>query len=175
MPERKPPKTSTPRVRINWQTYEPGSFYDELISEPGEPRRASEGLAKYLQSLTPTQLARRQAASELAISEMGITFTVYSEGQNIDRAWPFDIIPRIIPLKEWQRVSEGLEQRVTALNMFIDDLYNEQKVVKDKVFPRSVLKGSKNFLKPCIGAHPRYGVWAHICGSDLVRDKDGTF
>ena len=168
-------KTISPKVRINWQQYDPGIFYDELIDEPGKPRRASEGLAKYLQSLTPTQLARRQAASELAISEMGITFTVYSEGQNIDRAWPFDIIPRIIPLKEWQRVSEGLEQRVTALNMFIDDLYNEQKIVKDKVFPRSILTGSKNFLKPCIGAHPRYGVWAHICGSDLVRDKDGTF
>jgi len=162
-------------MRIDWQRYEPGKFYDELIKTSGQARPAARGLARYLQSLNADQLARRQRAAELAISEMGITFTVYTEGENIDRNWPFDIIPRIIPLSEWRRIEEGLKQRVTALNMFINDLYNEQKVIKDKIFPADVLAESKNFLRQCIGVTPRYGVWAHICGSDLVRDADGTF
>ncbi|MDH3640422.1 MAG: circularly permuted type 2 ATP-grasp protein, partial [Gammaproteobacteria bacterium] len=124
--------------------------------------------------LTEEQLNRRQRAADMAIAEMGVTFTVYNEGQNIDRAWPFDIIPRIISMKEWEHVERGLTQRIVALNHFIDDLYNDQKIISDKVFPQSLLRGSKNFLTQCVGMRPRYGVWAHICGSDLVRDKDGT-
>jgi uncharacterized circularly permuted ATP-grasp superfamily protein len=162
-------------MRIDWKTYDPDGLYDELVSSPGYARAASRSLAKYLQSLSSEELARRQRAADLAIAEMGITFTVYSEGENIDRAWPFDIIPRVISLKDWSRIEEGLVQRVTALNHFIDDLYHEQKIVKDKVFPARVLRSSKNFLPQCVGASPRYGVWAHICGSDLVRDNDGTF
>jgi uncharacterized circularly permuted ATP-grasp superfamily protein len=106
---------------------------------------------------------------------MGITFTVYTEGENIDRTWPFDIIPRVIPQKEWVRVEAGLVQRVIALNLFIQDLYAGQKIVADGVFPASLLKSSKNFLPQCVGVTPRHNVWAHICGSDLVRDSDGTF
>jgi uncharacterized circularly permuted ATP-grasp superfamily protein len=162
-------------MKIDWKTYNPGKFYDEMISTPGNARTASRGLASYLQSLTDKELARRQRAADLAIAEMGITFTVYTEGENIDRAWPFDIIPRVIAQKEWSKIQEGLEQRVTALNLFIDDLYNEQKIVGDGVFPSELLRSSKNYLPQCAGFRPRYGVWAHICGSDLVRDKDGTF
>ncbi len=160
-------------MRIDWNQYDPGDFYDELISSPGQPRPAARGLANYLKSLGDQQLARRQRAAELAIEEMGITFTVYSEGENIDRAWPFDIIPRVIPLKEWLQVEAGLKQRITALNLFIDDIYNARRVIKDKVFPEALLAGSKNYLPQCEGFSPRFGVWAHICGSDLVRDRDG--
>ena len=124
-------------MRIDWNQYDPGDFYDELISSPGQPRPAARGLANYLKSLGDQQLARRQRAAELAIEEMGITFTVYSEGENIDRAWPFDIIPRVIPLKEWLQVEAGLKQRITALNLFIDDIYNARRVIKDKVFPEA--------------------------------------
>lgn len=92
----------------------------------------------------------------------------------IDRAWPFDIVPRIIPLQEWQRTEAGLKQRVQALNLFIDDLYHEQKIIKDGVFPVEVLAQSVNFRPQCVGIHTPHNVWAHICGSDLVRDKDGT-
>ena len=83
---------------------------------------------------------------------MGVTFTVYSEGTNIDRTWPFDIIPRIIAQKEWSRIEEGLEQRMTALNMFIHDLYNEQKIIKDGIVPEKLITGSKSFLPQCVGA-----------------------
>ena len=161
-------------MRIDWKLYDPGNLYDELIGAAGQPRPAARVLANYLKSLSDQQLARRQRAAELAITEMGITFTVYSEGENIDRAWPFDIIPRVIALKEWQQIEAGLKQRITALNLFIEDIYNAQRIIKDKVFPRSMLAGSKNYLPQCEGVSPRFGVWAHICGSDLVRDRDGT-
>jgi uncharacterized circularly permuted ATP-grasp superfamily protein len=162
-------------MQIDWKKYNPGDFYDEMISTPGNPRVASRALANHLQSLSPNGLARRQRAADLAISEMGITFTVYSEGENIDRTWPFDIIPRVISLREWTRIEEGLVQRMTALNLFIDDLYGDQKIIADNIFPQYLLDSSKNFLPQCRGARPRNRVWAHICGSDLVRDRDGTF
>jgi len=162
---------------IDWKQYRSEGFYDEIIGPRGGPRRSARHLARHLAQMDAAELTARQAAADLAITEMGITFTVYCDesGGAIDRAWPFDIIPRIIPESEWRRVEEGLKQRVTALNLFIDDLYHEQKVVRDGVFPEAVLKSSSNFRPQCVGVNPPYGVWAHICGSDLVRDADGTF
>ncbi len=161
-------------MHINWQNYPAHAFYDELINERQEPRLAASELCRYLTALKKEELLERKRASELAIRVMGITFTVYTEGQNIDRAWPFDIIPRIIDKSEWQRTELGLKQRLQALNLFIDDLYNEQKIVKDGVFPAELLANSKNFRPQCVGISPPLKIWAHICGSDLVRDKDGT-
>lgn len=162
-------------MEIDWKSYQPGSFYDEIISSPGYARKHARHLVSYLKSLSLEELQERKASAELAIKTMGITFTVYSEGENIDREWPFDIIPRVIAEKEWEKTSKGLEQRLRALNCFIDDVYNEQKIFKDKVIPRELLNKSKNFRKQCIGMKPAYGVWAHICGTDLVRDADGQF
>ncbi len=161
-------------MRIDWNQYDAGGFYDEMISSPGQPRAAARVLANYLKSLSDQKLARRQRAAELAIEEMGITFTVYSEGENIDRAWPFDIIPRVVALREWRQIEAGLKQRMQALNLFIDDVYNKQRIIRDKVFPKDMLTSSKDYLPQCAGVSPRFGVWAHICGSDLVRDGDGT-
>lgn len=162
-------------MHVNWKNYNPGEFYDELISSPGHPRKVARPLAKYLSSLSGNELQERKASAELAIKTMGITFTVYSEGENIDREWPFDIIPRIIPEKEWRRTEKGLIQRLTALNCFIDDVYNEQKIFKDKAMPMELLRKSKNFRKQCVGMKPAFGAWAHICGTDLIKDKDGQF
>ncbi|MBF0448351.1 MAG: circularly permuted type 2 ATP-grasp protein [Magnetococcales bacterium] len=161
-------------MSINWAKYPRGEFYDELVDNRGKPRPYAQLMCDYLTGLDRKELKRRQAASELAVVNLGITFTIYSEAGNIDRAWPFDIIPRIIDLAEWRRTEEGLIQRLTALNLFIDDLYNEQKIIKDGVFPQEVLDKSKNFLKQCVGIRPKHGVWAHVCGSDLLRDRDGT-
>ena len=172
------PRSITPirrqQMRIDWNQYDPGNHFDELIATAGQPRAAARGLTRYLRALSDKDLAARKAAAELAIVEMGISFTVYSEGQNIDRAWPFDIIPRVIPAAEWAHIEHGLAQRLTALNHFIDDIYGEQKIIKDRVFPADVLAKSVNFRPQCVGVRPAYGVWAHICGSDLVRDADGT-
>jgi uncharacterized circularly permuted ATP-grasp superfamily protein len=106
---------------------------------------------------------------------MGITFTVYTEQEgSIDRNWPFDIVPRIIPLGEWQTVERGLMQRVEALNLFIDDLYHGQQIIRDKVFPAEVIQDSRNFRPQCVNVNPPLGIWAHVCGSDLVRGADGV-
>lgn len=161
-------------MKISWSEYDPGRGWDELLKAPGKPRAHARPLTKYLSSLSSSQLGRRQEAAERAIIEMGITFTVYSEGQNIDRAWPFDIIPRVMPADEWRRIEAGLKQRLTALNMFINDVYNEQRILDDGRFPRELIETSGNFLRECVGVKPAHGVWAHICGSDLVRDADGT-
>ena len=145
-----------------------------MIGGDGRPRPAASGLAARLAALSSQELDERQKAAEQAIVSMGITFTVYSEGQNIDRAWPFDIVPRTLARTEWSRIETGLKQRLRALNHFIDDIYHDQRIVRDGRFPREVFESSKNFLPACVGANPAHGVWANICGTDLVRDKDGT-
>nr|WP_300310255.1 circularly permuted type 2 ATP-grasp protein [Halomonas sp.] len=160
--------------RVDWQQYCSNEFYDELMAAPGMPREAARMLCDVLAGFAPSELAERKTAAEIAIRTMGITFTVYSEGSMIDRAWPFDIVPRIIPADEWRRTEAGLIQRVEALNLFIDDLYHDQKVIKDGVLPAEVLAKSVNFRPQCVGINPPHGVWAHICGSDLVRGDDGT-
>ena len=160
---------------IDWKSYQPGKFYDELISSPGYPRKAGRGLAKYLASLGDEELRHRQDSVKHAIRTMGISFTVYSEAGNIDREWPFDPIPRVITSKEWTTTSKGLEQRLHALNCFIHDVYNEGKIFSDKVIPRELIEDSGNFRPLCKGMKPRHKVWAHICGTDLVRDDKGRF
>lgn len=149
-------------------------FFDELIAPDGRPRPAAQALFDHLEALDAAGLDERRRAVNTAIMTTGVTFTVYSEAGNIDRAWPFDIIPRVMSYQEWIRIEEGLKQRLTALNLFINDLYNEQRIVKEGVFPLAVLAGSKNFREQCRGMTPRFGVWAHVCGTDLVRDQDGT-
>ncbi len=158
-----------------WNTYATGEFFDELMSSPGNARKPARKLVSYLKTLADNDIAARKLAAEATVRDMGVTFTVYSDEGNIDRAWPFDIIPRTISKQQWEVTAKGLKQRLQALNLFIDDLYHEQKIVKDKVLPKYILEQSKNFRKECVGISPPFGVWAHICGTDLVRDKDGEF
>ena len=161
-------------MKIAHDEYQKNQAYDELLDAECQPRPAARALFEYLDSLPPSELEARRQSVDAAIMTMGITFTVYSEAGNIDRAWPFDIIPRVLAKKEWMRIEEGLKQRLTALNLFINDLYNEQSIIKEGVFPAEVLEGSRNFRPQCVGITPRFGVWAHVCGTDLVRDRDGT-
>ncbi len=149
-------------------------LWDELLENDGSPRAASSQLVQQLKGLGLAELQQRQDLAELDIVGMGITFTVYSDGRGIDRAWPFDVVPRVIAAQEWRLIEQGLAQRLRAINMFIDDVYHEQCVVRDGVFPAELLAHSVNFRQECVGANPKFGVWAHISGSDLVRDGDGT-
>jgi len=150
------------------------AHWDELVTPDGTPRPGAEALLDVLSGMTLAELAERQTLAELDIVMSGVTFTVYHDGRGIDRAWPFDIIPRVITASEWRRIERGLVQRMRALNAFIDDLYHEQRVIADGVFPAELLEQSANFRPQCRGVRPKFGVWAHICGSDLVRDADGT-
>ena len=159
---------------MRFKNYPRIDTFDELINHDNTPRPDAKILCDYLSGLSDSELQERQVAAEFAIQTMGITFTVYSEGENIDRAWPFDMVPRIIEDTEWKQVEAGLKQRLQALNLFIHDLYSEQRVLKDKIIPAELIHNSKNFRQQCVGITPPLNIWAHICGSDLVRNKDGT-
>lgn len=159
---------------IDRQAYAANAAYDESLDASGAPRPAARTVIEHLAALGAEELEARRQAVDAAIMAMGITFTVYSDAGNIDRAWPFDLVPRVMARSEWLRIEAGLMQRLRALNLFIDDLYNEQRIVRDGVLPREVLAGSRNFREQCRGISPRFGVWAHVCGTDLVRDRDGT-
>lgn len=161
-------------MRLTLPEYTTNTAFDELLDETFCPRAAARPLFDYLATLDADELAARREAVDATIMSMGITFTIYSEAGNIDRAWPFDPIPRVMARSEWDGIESGLKQRLRALNLFINDLYNEQRIIQDGVFPAAVLAGSGNFRPQCVGITPRFGVWAHICGTDLVRDKDGT-
>ena len=160
---------------IDWSQYPKGDFFDEMISDKGNPRAASRRIVSALSKLSGEELESRRVAADRTVRDMGVSFTVYMDGSNIDRAWPFDLIPRVIGEVEWKRTEEGLKQRVKALNMFINDVYHDQQIFKDGVVPDYLLKDSKNFRPECVGVNPPRGVWAHICGCDLVRDADGKF
>jgi uncharacterized circularly permuted ATP-grasp superfamily protein len=146
---------------------------DELLEDDGSPRPISRELIELLHRIGLDDVRERQRVSDLEILTMGISFTVYSDGQNIDRAWPFDIIPRLIDGDEWSMVERGLAQRLRALNHFIDDIYNDRRIIADGIFPAELLDDSANYRPECRGVHPKFGVWAHISGSDLVRAGDG--
>lgn len=158
---------------VTFLNYPASAGYDEFVSQSGQPRALAGRVGALLSRLGVDELRARQRAAEATIRALGITFTVYSDQQNVDRDWPFDVIPRIISQSEWDGVARGLEQRVRALNLFIDDVYNQQRVVRAGVFPADVLASSKHFLPACVGVRPKFGAWAHVCGSDLVRDADG--
>ena len=168
-------------MAIDWTKYDAAGAWDELIDPSGRARPGGGWLRRMLASLTEAELEERKAAAELAIRSMGITFTVYSGGESgeesgsIDREWPFDIVPRLIRKREWNAVAAGLKQRTKALNLFINDIYHEQRALADGVLPRALIEKSREFRPECVGIEPPHGIWSHVCGSDLVRDADGRF
>jgi len=157
---------------MDWTNYRSSAF-DELIRGRRRPRPAAGHLVRYLSKLSDRDVAARQVAASAIARVSGITFTVYSDGRNVDRPLPFDLIPRVLARSEWERTEAGLKQRIRALNMFISDVYGEQRIFNDKIVPAELLANSVNFRRECIGVKPPLGVWAHVCGSDLVRDADG--
>lgn len=160
-------------MQIDWNNYDPGAYYDELMVQANQPRAAGYAVARYLRNLGEGELAARRAAADTAIMTLGISFTVYSDAGNIDRAWPFDIVPRIILSQEWRQIEAGLKQRLRALNHFINDVYNQRQILHDGVVPADLIDSSRDYRRECQGITPRHGAWAHICGTDLVRHSDG--
>ena len=158
---------------MDFLTYQTEGFYDEMLTPEGQPWPCGEPLVKRLATLPTTELIRRQKAAELALLNMGITFNVYGHEAGTEKIWPFDIIPRIIDGREWDTIENGLKQRIHALNLFIDDMYHDRKIIRDGAVPEWLIASAKNYLKQCQGMDPPQGVWCHITGTDLVRDGDG--
>ncbi|MBL1175553.1 circularly permuted type 2 ATP-grasp protein [Pantanalinema sp. GBBB05] len=160
---------------MQFNDYDPGDFYDELFEAKGKPRPEAIPLIDRINSLPLPEVQRRQQAAEIALFKLGVTFNVYGDGQGTERIMPFDIIPRIVSMAEWKVLEEGLKQRIYALNQFLADIYGEQKILKDSVIPTELIHSASGFLKQCIGLKPPEGIWCHITGTDLVRDRDGRW
>lgn len=160
---------------MHFKNYNTQDFYDELIAPDGSPREEAIPLIEQINALSPKDLRRRQKAAERALYQQGITFSVYGDKKGTEKIFPFDILPRIVPAREWETLERGLKQRIQALNLFIDDIYNDQKILKDKVIPKSLVLSSACYLKQCKGLSPPKGIWIHITGTDLVRGGDGEF
>ncbi len=160
---------------MSFRRYDPGEFYDELFESVGRPRPGARILIDKFERLTQDELRLKQQAAELALLNMGITFNVYGDAAGVEKIFPFDIVPRILERPDWEFIETGLRQRITALNLFLDDLYHDQKIIKDGVIPRFVVESSKGLLEACAGLNPPDGIWCHIAGIDLVRDESGQF
>jgi uncharacterized circularly permuted ATP-grasp superfamily protein len=158
---------------MRFQNYEVGNFYDEVFETGLEPRSPARTLVRNIEALPEGELLSRQNAAERALMNMGITFNVYGASQGVEKIFPFDLVPRVLPSSEWNWIEKGLKQRIQALNLFLDDLYHDQKILKDGVVPREIIESSKVFRKECIGLNPPRGIWCHVTGTDLVRHNDG--
>jgi uncharacterized circularly permuted ATP-grasp superfamily protein len=160
---------------VHFNDYDPGDFYDELFASPGQPRLEAQPLIDRMQSLSAAEIQRRQQAAQIALFKLGVTFNVYSDNQGTERILPFDIIPRIIAAAEWKQLESGLKQRIYALNLFLADVYGDQKIINDGIIPRELVESASGYLKPCHGIRPPGDIWCHITGTDLVRDRAGQW
>lgn len=158
-----------------FRTYDPEDYYDELIGKSGMPRPEAQLLVDKIDSLPAGDLTMRQKAAEALLLRMGITFNVYGRDEGTEKIFPFDIIPRIVSGSDWQQIENGLKQRIFALNEFIQDVYNHKKILKDKVIPGDLILTSRTYRRECEGFTPPQGIWCHVTGTDLVRDRDGRF
>jgi len=153
--------------------YKTDGFYDEMFDAEGVARPEARLLLETVESLGEGQMQRCQRAAERLLLQLGITFNVYGDSAGTERIFPFDLIPRILRAEEWTWIERGLKQRIRALNAFIDDIYHDQKILKDKIIPEEVIRSAIFYRPQCIGINPPRGVWCHITGTDLVRHGDG--
>jgi uncharacterized circularly permuted ATP-grasp superfamily protein len=167
------PSTAVEYAEKLLNEYRTEGFYDEMFETDGRPHERSAAIAQRLLALSSDELSRRQKAADLALLNMGITFNVYGHEAGTEKIWPFDIIPRMIDYQEWLVIERGLKQRIRALNLFIDDLYHDRRIIKDKVVPEWLIDTGKALRGPCMGLNPPRGIWCHITGTDLVRAGDG--
>ncbi len=146
-----------------------------MYDNEGHCRQSFQALQDNLNELDLEKLLELQHTADKAQMSMGMTFNVYHDQKGIEKILPLDIIPRLLSGKDWKVIDEGIQQRIVAINLFLDDLYNEQKILKDKVVPREIIDSCPDFLEPCIGLKPPKGIWCHITGSDIVRDGNGKY
>ena len=159
---------------MDLQAYQIEGFHDELLDGSLRPRPGAELLVSRLAAASDGELAERQRAADRLLLTMGITFNVYGHEAGTEKIWPFDVVPRVIEAAEWAVIERGLKQRIHALNLFIDDIYNRRRIVADGVVPDWLVDSGKCFRGPCAGLAPPRGVWCHITGTDLVRGGDGV-
>ena len=159
-----------------WKNYNASSSYDGYFTDSNKLRKHAKIISSILEKYGNKKLQEIEKNCQSTISARGINFRVYA-ANNIaeDKKWPLDIIPRIIPRSQWIKISKGLMQRAKALNLFIDDVYNEGKIFKDKIIPKDIVFKSKYYLKECKDFSPKFKVWSNISGIDLIRNIFGEY
>lgn len=160
---------------MQFSSYDPEGFYDEMFEAAGKPRPHVRLLLEIIESLSDGQLLRYKHAAERLLLQMGITFNVYGDSAGTERIFPFDLIPRIVPAEEWDRIERGLKQRIHALNAFLDDMYHDRKILRNGTIPAEVITSAASYRRQCQELNPPWGVWCHVTGTDLVRDRDGRY
>jgi len=155
--------------------YPPDGFFDEMMSETGEIRPHYRKLAERFSGFTPEEFEQRRRAVDLSFLRQGITFNVYGDSAGTERIFPFDLVPRIVPAAEWEHIEAGLVQRITALNLFLHDIYHEQRIVKEGVIPAFYILSAKHFRREFVNFSVPKDIYIHICGTDLIRDDKGKY
>ena len=170
-----PGRITRPGIDAPYANYELGKPYDEMFSRDGKARLPYAVMDSRISTLPLEELNRRQQACEQSFLHQGITFTVYNDNKATERIIPTDLLPRIVTANEWDRIERGLTQRIHALNLFLRDIYNDGRVLKDGVVPRSMIYGSKHYRREMRGLPVPHGAYVNICGSDLIRNEAGDF
>ena len=158
-----------------FEGYDPGKFYDEMFAADGTVRPHCTALMERLSGMDDDDFLSRKAISELYFLRQGITFNVYHDEQGTERIFPFDPVPRVMPADEWEHIEAGLTQRITALNLFLHDVYHDQRILKDGVIPAHHVELAKHYRPEFRGVDVPGDIYMHICGSDLIRDADGKY
>src|SRR5579863_8052754 len=153
----------------------PVCAYDEMLDAAGAPRAHCRQYYHWLREQPAEQLARKRAEADALFHRVGITFAVHGENEGTERLIPFDIVPRILPAPEWERLEQGLKQRVRALNAFLADIYHEQRILKARLVPPEQILCNPQYRPEMQGVKLPGGIYAHIAGIDIVRDPDGSF
>jgi uncharacterized circularly permuted ATP-grasp superfamily protein len=157
------------------QNYKPFSHYDEMLDETGGTRPHYHKFRGLLENISSEEFGHRRQSVDLAFLRQGITFNVYGDEQGAEKIFPFDLIPRIIPAHEWEYLERGLVQRITALNLFLHDIYHEQKILKDGVIPPFYVLSGKHFRREFVNFKVPKDIYIHVCGTDLIRGAKGEW
>lgn len=163
-----------PGVDRPFADYGLGAAHDEMFLPDGTPRPHAAALYQALTTLPGDELARRQQACEQSFLHQGITFTVYGNEEATEKIIPTDLLPRIIPGAEWDKLEQGLRQRISALNLFLKDVYNDGKILNDGIVPRDLVFGSKHYLRQMRGVQVPLDAYVNVCGTDIIRREDGS-
>lgn len=162
-------------MRDFFSDYQVGEFFDEMFTGPGVVRPHYSQLRAHFKQMAPDSFERKSALAAQTFLTQGITFTVYNDDQGTERIFPFDLVPRIIPAKEWDLIERGLVQRITALNLFLHDIYHNQSILRDRVLPKEIVWEAEHFRPEFMHIDVPRNIYIHICGTDLVRDAQGNY
>jgi len=156
------------------ERYGHDGFFDEMLDSQGKVRAHYSRFRELFQQFTPKEFEVKRQSVDIAFLRQGITFNVYGDSAGTEKIFPFDLLPRIIPAREWEMLEQGLIQRITALNLFLHDIYHEQKILKDGVIPPFYVLSGKHFRREFVNFNVPKDIYIHICGTDLIRGRTAS-